>query len=91
MGFFPSIGIPCDLGEIKGFEDALSLVGRQAHSEKEQMEVSSPMKCNVGLNEEKRSTPKPTGKEIARKTKAEANWKRIAREKKKNKNLKSDA
>ena len=43
------------------------------------------------INEEKENMPEPTGKETVRKTKAEANWKRIAREKEKNKNLKSDA
>ena len=73
MGFFPPTDTPRDLGEIKGFEDALSLVGRQAHLEKEQMEVSSPMKCNARLNKDKRSSLDPTRKEIARKTKAEAN------------------
>nr|POE89437.1 hypothetical protein CFP56_01794 [Quercus suber] len=90
IGFFPPTGTLCDLGEIMGFEDALSLVGWQAHLEKEQMEVSSPMKCNAGVNEDKRSSPNPTGKETARKTKAEANWKRIAREKGKNKSPKSE-
>ena len=70
MGFFPPTDTPRDLGEIKGFEDALSLVGRQAHLEKEQMEVSSPMKCNARLNKDKRSSLDPTRKEIARKTKA---------------------
>ena len=49
------------------------------------MEVSSPIKYNAGLNEEKGSMLEPTGKEIARKAKAKANWKRIAREKGKNK------
>ena len=73
MGFFPPTDTPRDLGEIKGFEDALSLVGRQAHLEKEQMEMSSPMKCNARLNKDKRSSLDPTRKEIARKTKAEAN------------------
>ena len=90
MGFFPPTDTPRDLGEIKVFEDALSLVGRQAHLEKEQMEVSSPMKCNARLNKDKRSSLDPTRKEIARKTKAEENWKRIAREKGKNKSPKSD-
>lgn len=72
MGFFPPTGTTRDLGEIKGSEDALSLVGWQAHPGKEQMEMSSPIKCNAGFNEEKRSTPEPMSKEIARKTKAEA-------------------
>ena len=48
------------------------------------MEVSSPVKFRAGLNEEKGNTPEPIGRETARKTKAEANWKRIAREKGKN-------
>ena len=72
-GFTLQLTPPRDLGEIMGFEDALSLVGRQAHLEKEQMEVSSPMKCNARLNKDKRSSLDPTRKEIARKTKAEAN------------------
>ena len=90
MGIFPPTGTPRGLKEIKGIEDVLSLMGRQAQSEKEQMEVSSPIKYNVGLNEEKGSMLEPTSKEIARKTKAEANWKRIAREKGKNKSLRSN-
>ena len=67
-----------------------SLVGQQAQSVKEQMEVSSSIKFKTGLNEEKGNTPEPTGKETARKTKVEANWKRIAREKGKNKSPSSD-
>ena len=52
--------------------------------------MSSPMKCNARLNKDKRSSLNPTRKEIARKTKADANWKRIVREKGKNKSPKSD-
>nr|POE73562.1 hypothetical protein CFP56_47802 [Quercus suber] len=85
MSFFPPSGTPHDLRELKGLEDALSLVGQQAQSVKEHMEVSSPVKFKAGLNEEKRNTPEPIEKETVRKTKAEANWKRIAREKGKNK------
>nr|POF02635.1 hypothetical protein CFP56_39616 [Quercus suber] len=73
MGIFQPTSTLHGLKEIKGIGDALSLVGWQAQSEKEQMEVSSPIKYNVGFNEEKGSILEPTGKEIARKTKVEAN------------------
>ena len=90
MGIFPTSDTPRDFGELKGLEDAFSLVGQQAQSVKEQMEVSSPVKFKAGLNEGKGNTPEPTEKETARKTKAEANWKRIAREKGKKKSLGSN-
>ena len=54
------------------------------------MEVCSLVKFKVGLNEGKGNTPEPMGKETTRKTKAEANWKRIAREKGKKKSPGSD-
>ena len=85
MGFLPSPGIPRDFGELKGLKEAFSLVGQQAQSVKEQMEGISPVNFNAGLNEVKGTTPEPNGKEKVKKTKAEANWKRIAREKGKNK------
>ena len=90
MGIFPTSGTPRDFGEPKGLEDACLLVGQEAQSVKEQMEVSSPVKFKAGLNEGKGNIPEPTGKETARKTKAEANWKRIAREKGKKKSQGSD-
>ena len=89
-GYFPSFCTPCDFRELTNLEDAFSLVDQQAQSTKEQMEVSSPVKFRVGINEEKGNTPEPTKKETVRKTKAEANWKRIAREKGKNKSPSSD-
>ena len=85
MGFLPSPGIPRDFGELKGLKEAFSLVGQQAQSVKEQMEGISPVNFNAGLNEDKGTTPVPNGKEKVKKTKAEANWIRIAREKGKNK------
>ena len=54
------------------------------------MEVTSPIKFKARLNEEKENMPEPTGKETVRKTKVEANWKRIAREKGKKKSPGSD-
>lgn len=54
MGFFPPSSTLPDLKEIKGFNDAFSLVGWQAQLEKEQMEVSSPIKFKARLNEEKK-------------------------------------
>ena len=69
MGFFPPSGIPPDLKEIKGFDDAFSLVGRQAQPEKEQMEVSSPIKFKAGLNEEKKKHTKAHGKRDSKENK----------------------
>ena len=60
-------------------------MGQQAQSVKEQMEGISPVNFNAGLNEIKGTIPEPNGKEKVKKTKAEANWKRIAREKGNNK------
>ena len=53
MGIFPTSGTSRDFGELKGLEDACPLVGQQAQSVKEQMEVSSPIKFKAGLNEGK--------------------------------------
>ena len=57
------------------------------------MEVSSLIKFKARLNEEKKkkkSTLEPTRKETTMKKKAKANWKRIAREKGKNKSPRSN-
>ena len=86
----PSPGIPRDFRELKGLKEAFSLVGQQAQLVKEQMEGTSPVNFKVGLNEEKGTTPKPIGKETVKKTKVKANWKRIAREKGKNKSSSPD-
>ena len=62
MGFFPPSSTLSDLQEMKGFNDAFSLVGRQAQPEKEQTEVSSPIKFKAGLNEEKKKHTRAHGK-----------------------------
>ena len=54
------------------------------------MEGTSPVNFKAGLNEEKGTTAEPIEKEIVKKTKAEANWKRIASEKGKNKSSSPD-
>lgn len=84
---FPS-GVQHDLKVGKGVDDAISLVGQQAHLEKEEIEVNSPLKPIISQNEEKELKVEPMGQ---RKIKAEAQWKRIAREKGKNKSPKSEA
>lgn len=75
----------------KRADDAISLVGQQAHLEKEEMEVNSPLKPIISQNEEKELKVEPTGQVIERKIKAEAQWKKIAKEKGKNKSPKSEA
>ena len=91
MNNSPSASFPRGLKENKGANDALSLVGQQAYSKKEAMEVNSPIKPITDQNEEKERKLEPTGQGIEKKIKAEAQWKRIAREKGKNKSPKSEA
>ena len=87
----PPTGFQRGLRVNKRADDALSLVGWQAHLEKEAIEVNSPIKPISSQNEEKECKLEPTGQVIERKVKVEAQWKRIAREKGKNKSPKSKA
>lgn len=57
---YPFTGFLHGLKENKGADDALSLVGQQAHSEKEEMEVNSPIKLIADQMEEKESMLKAT-------------------------------
>lgn len=75
-------GFSRGLKENKGAIDVLSLVGQQAHSEKEEMEVNSPIKLIVDQMEEKESILESTGQGIE--------GKRMAREKGKNKSPSND-
>lgn len=61
-----------------------SSVGQQAHSENESGEVNSPLKTKAQLKR-KEGISDATGQEIEGKVKTTAQWKRLAREKGKNK------
>ena len=91
LNCFPPTGFQHGLKVNKRVDDALSLVGQQAHLEKEAIEVNSPIKPISSQNEEKECKLEPMGQVIERKVKVEAQWKRIAREKGKNKSPKSKA
>lgn len=78
----PYTGFSRGLKENKGAIDVLSLVGQQAHSKKEEMEVNSPIKLIVDQMEEKESILESTGQGIE--------GKRMAREKGKNKSPSND-
>lgn len=54
MGTFPTSGTPREFGELKGLEDANSLVGQQAQLAKEQMEVTSQLSSRLGLMKKKK-------------------------------------
>ena len=66
-------------------EDAYSLVGQKAHSEKQEMEVSSPIKPTSDQREKKEAGLENTGQGLEEKKKITGQWKRMAREKGKNK------
>ena len=83
--------LPCGVFGLVGFEDAFPLVGQKAHSEKQDMEVSSPIKPIADQREEKGTTLEITGQSSEGKTKATSQWKRLAREKGKNKSPGKDA
>lgn len=68
---FP-FGVQHDLKVGKGADDAISLVGQQAHLEKEEMETNSPLKPIISQNEEKELKVEPMSQVIERKIKAEA-------------------
>lgn len=70
--------------ENKGTDDAISLLGQQAHSDKQEMEVNSPIKPITNQMGKKEGIFEATGQGIERKTKETAQWKRMAREKGKN-------
>lgn len=82
-------GFPRGVIENKGIDDAISLLGQQAHSDKQEMEVNSPIKPITNQMGEKRRHI--WGQGIERKTKETAQWKRMAREKDKNKSPGKDA
>lgn len=84
-------GFPRGVIENKGTDDAISLLGQQAHSDKQEMEVNSPIKPITNQMGKKEGTSEATGQGIERKTKETAQWKRMAREKGKNKNPGKDA
>lgn len=67
--FFP-FGVQHDLKVGKRANDAISLVGQQAHLEKEEMETNSLLKPSQ--NEEKELKVEPMGQVIERKIKVEA-------------------
>nr|POE52271.1 hypothetical protein CFP56_67209 [Quercus suber] len=71
--------------EFVGSEDAFSLAGQQVHSEKQDMEVNSPIKPIANQRKEKETALETTGQGLDGKIKATGQWKRLAREKGKNK------
>ena len=95
----PTVGVPearvvqnyspnaltCGLGEHKGTAEAFSQVGQQAHFENEEMEVNSPRKPVASKLGEKEGMVEVTGQGVEEKAKTTAQWKRLAREKGKNK------
>ena len=83
----PLTDLPCGVIGLVGSEDAFSLVGQQAHSKKQDMEVSSPIKPIADQREKKGATLEVMGQGSDGKIKATAQWKRLAREKGKNKSL----
>ena len=87
----PMTDLPCGVFGLVGFEDAFPLVGQKAHSEKQDMEVSSPIKPIADQREEKGTTLEITGQSLKGKTKATGQWKRLVREKGKNKSPGKDA
>ena len=74
----------CDMALVDS-EDAYSLVGQKAHSEKQEMEVSSPIKPTSDQREKKEAGLENTGQGLEEKKKITGQWKRMAREKGKNK------
>lgn len=81
----PLTDLPCGVMGFVGSEDAFSLVGQQAHSEKQDMEVNSLVKPIADQREKKESASEATGQGSDGKVKATSQWKRLAREKGKNK------
>lgn len=73
------------LDKDKGTDDALSLVGQQSHVEKEKMEVSGPLKPKVSLTNAKTSNKDHLSLIEEGNGKAKCHWKKIIREKGKNK------
>ncbi|XP_023914218.1 uncharacterized protein LOC112025766 [Quercus suber] len=71
--------------EFVGSEDAFSLAGQQVHSEKQDMEVNSPIKPIADQRKKKETALETTGQGLDGKIKATGQWKRLAREKGKNK------
>nr|POE59914.1 hypothetical protein CFP56_39483 [Quercus suber] len=84
----PPIVIPRSFKIEKVVKDALSLAGQSAQTEKDQMEVTSPLKTSTDANTAKEDT---TGPIAEKKIKAKVHIKKLAREHSKNKSPQPDA
>nr|POE84238.1 hypothetical protein CFP56_71179 [Quercus suber] len=86
----PPLSLPRSFKNEKEAMDALSLVGQSAQTEKDPMEVNSPLKTNADANGGSTAKVNSFGLIVEKKAKAKVHLKKMAREHNRNKNPQSE-